>query len=684
MENSEVNICMITDDNYIMPTSVAIHSMVVNKSKEQYNFYIITSNLSEESEKQFKKFEKDGVAVNIIRENAEERFRGLHYFSANSICVASISALLKFIIPNLFPQLDRILYLDGDLIVKTDLEELYLTEFEDNYAAVVIDTSKIYWKSKFNSSVQNYFNSGVMLLNLKKMREDNISKVLIETKRNLSDSSLMDQNVFNIVFDGKIKMLPLKYNFQALGLERAGSKWEAEDINKFCGTEFKTKGEVFLDNAIIHYSSKDKPWKEPDTALAYEWTHYCNSLYGGKPLRKEKYGISVIMPCYNSKAYLRDTVNTVLNQSFKDFELIMIDDGSTDGTADIIKEFAEKYNNISAYYSKNHGQGYERNFGITKANGKYIHFMDSDDLLEPCCYEKLYACAEDGNLDCILFEGKAFYETKELENSMPQYKTSYTRREVFPRIYNGKDLFIILRSTVGIIVQPGMQFARRDFLINKNIRFPELTMMEDNLYTYKLITRAQRITVLPNSFYKRRVRENSTMTAGRDKEAVKALAYTAVEIIKEYNENKDCYDFATAIFKHIVVICKILRLYYNDIYIEEGGKDCLKELSNISDSITFCLFIAAAGERSAMCRYTTVEYKNLTDKLNKAYKEKSEINTKLQKTYKEKSEINAKLQKTYKEKSAKTAQIKKLEKWSLYPFLKKIKRFLKKILKLKK
>ena len=138
MENSAVNICMITDDNYIMPTSVAIHSMITNKDEEQYNFYIITSNLSEESEKKFKDFEQNGVCINIIREDAEKRFNGLHNFRADSICVASLSALLKFIIPDLFPQLDRILYLDGDLfkvvIVFGEPEEPEHTEREAEQA----------------------------------------------------------------------------------------------------------------------------------------------------------------------------------------------------------------------------------------------------------------------------------------------------------------------------------------------------------------------------------------------------------------------------------------------------------------------------------------------------------------------------------------------------------------------
>ena len=126
--DSEINICMITDKNYITPAAVAIHSMIANKGSEKYNYFIITSNISEEQEKEFKKFEREDVSVTVIRENAEKRFNGLHNFSGNSTSTASIAALLKFIIPDLLPDIDKILYLDSDLIVEKDLGELYATE----------------------------------------------------------------------------------------------------------------------------------------------------------------------------------------------------------------------------------------------------------------------------------------------------------------------------------------------------------------------------------------------------------------------------------------------------------------------------------------------------------------------------------------------------------------------------
>ena len=179
-----IHICMISDDNYVMPTSVAIQSMIDSKPKDvSYTIHIIASALSAETEEQFRKFSSDTLLIDIIRENAEKRFSGYHDFDPNSICAASISALLKFVIADLLPNLERVLYLDGDLIVKTNLEEIYYTDIRDYYAAAVVDSGSIYFKHEYVKKVKNYFNSGVMLLNLNKIREDNMVAVLLKTKK---------------------------------------------------------------------------------------------------------------------------------------------------------------------------------------------------------------------------------------------------------------------------------------------------------------------------------------------------------------------------------------------------------------------------------------------------------------------------------------------------------------------
>jgi len=89
---------------------------------------------------------------------------------------------------------------------------------------------------------------------------------------------------------------------------------------------------------------------------------------------------SIIIPAYNADKYISETINSVLSQSYADWELIIVDDGSTDKTAEIVKQFCKKDNRIKYYYQKNSGVSVARNFGLNKAKGEYISFLDADDI----------------------------------------------------------------------------------------------------------------------------------------------------------------------------------------------------------------------------------------------------------------------------------------------------------------
>ena len=656
----KIHICMISDDNYVMPTCVAIQSMI-NAKKESvyYVIHIVTSSLSASTETQFLKFASDSVEIKIIRDNAQKRFNGYHTFDNNAICVASISALLKFVLADLFNELDKILYLDGDLIVKNSLDELYSYDLENNYVAAVIDSGSIYYKHEYVKKVKSYFNSGVMLLNLKQIRDDNIIPVLLDTKKNLQDASLMDQNVFNLVFDRRVKLLPIKYNFMPVSLERSNSKWTISQINDVYGTKYANKKNLYDDAQIIHYSSKDKPWIDLDGACASEWiatylkTPISHNLisHNATSSHEFSYGISVIIPCYNVGNYVRQTLSSVLDQTFKDLEIICLDDGSSDDTLQILQSFSASYDNIKVYSNSNHGQGFERNIGIQHARGKYIYFMDSDDLLHKDCFDILYNCAEQNQLDVLYFEGTSFYESIELEEQFPQYKYVYNRKEAYPKVYSGEDLYIKFRKAGDLIVSPCLQFIRRGYLIENNIRFPELPLMEDNLFTFWVILKAQRVKCLSNILFYRRVRKNSTMTARREFDRIKALTVTMQETLRELIKYEKDSPMFYALYTHI-------REYFKNILSVYDALD-ITEKNNICSLIPY-----EQWEILLLSLYAEMEEKRYNEtcvKLRKAWQEKTELNKKLQKTYQEKSEINKKLKITYDEKAERGLEIKRLK-----------------------
>ena len=266
-----VPVAFISDDGYVMPTCVAMQSLVSSKQPETvYEIHIVCDRLSEESQNIFRRFESDTVHIRILQQSTE-RFAGLHVFREDSFCVATPAALLKCVLPELLAEYDKVVYLDGDLLVREDLSALYATELGDAYLAAVTDSGCLYSRNKYISQVAQYFNSGVMLLNLCQMRRDNLSETLIRTKAELLDSSLMDQNVLNLVCSGRTVALPVRYNFLPINLLRAEENWTLEQLNALYGTTYADKASLFADAAIIHFSSKDKPWKEDSVAFADDW-----------------------------------------------------------------------------------------------------------------------------------------------------------------------------------------------------------------------------------------------------------------------------------------------------------------------------------------------------------------------------------------------------------------------------
>lgn len=285
------HIALICDDNYVIPTIVTITSLIKNKTcSNLYCINIITTSLNSESINKFKSLEKKDVKITIIKSDIE-KYKDLHKYSKNTYCVATPAALLKFDLPNLLNNCAQVLYLDGDIIVKQDLYNILQIQLGDYYVAAVKDSGNIYTKNKEKLNYSQYFNSGVMLLNLKKMRKDKITDKLVETKRTSRDMSLMDQNVFNKVFDGKIKLLDLKYNVLYVNLCRAkeDGKLTLSQINEFYHTSYKNFREIYKNAAIIHYASKDKPWKYYNTTLVNLWDQYYKlSPLGHEKLKRDK------------------------------------------------------------------------------------------------------------------------------------------------------------------------------------------------------------------------------------------------------------------------------------------------------------------------------------------------------------------------------------------------------------
>lgn len=141
--------------------------------------------------------------------------------------------------------------------------------------------------------------------------------------------------------------------------------------------------------------------------------------------------VSVIVPVYNTAFYLTQCLDSIVNQSFKNIEIICIDDGSTDGSLNLLQKYAAKHKNIKLITQNHVGVSSARNAGIDAAQGKYITFVDSDDFVEPDMIETLYTYMQNNMLDWLLFQLRLYDETTDSFKYVPHWLLPKTLPDFF-------------------------------------------------------------------------------------------------------------------------------------------------------------------------------------------------------------------------------------------------------------
>lgn len=257
--NKVVHLVYITDENYCLPTGVALTSLKLNKLPDSiYKVHIFASNLGDENKKKLHSLKSDDFIVDIIDVKQDERFST--YTKRDGDLHVSPAAILKFKIPTILNKVGKVLYMDGDVLVQDDLLELYNLDIRGKYAAVVKDIISernpkhlqfLHYPYKY------YFNSGMMLMNLTKMRKDNVTDKLVEYRIN-GINHFMDQDTLNVVLGHNICFVEPRYNF----LNKFYDWWDPKKLSVFYGVVFPdTAEEAFKQAAILHLGSHEKPWK---------------------------------------------------------------------------------------------------------------------------------------------------------------------------------------------------------------------------------------------------------------------------------------------------------------------------------------------------------------------------------------------------------------------------------------
>lgn len=215
----------------------------------------------------------------------------------------------------------------------------------------------------------------------------------------------------------------------------------------------------------------------------------------------EEIKVSIIIPVYNTEKYLRQCLDSVVNQALKEIEIICVDDGSTDSCRELLEEYAEKDDRFRIIFKKNGGQTSARKAGLEISRGKYIGYVDSDDWIEPEMYASLYLWAEQYQCDIVatgLF--RQFQDTVvEVTNTISSglYDEEAIQKDVLPvMLYNG------IYYQMGIRPNLVNKLFKRALIFNEQSDVPEMIGIgEDTALTYTCVMRAQRIFLSNDIFY---------------------------------------------------------------------------------------------------------------------------------------------------------------------------------------
>ena len=249
-----VKIVFLLDNKYFFCTYVALASLIHSKNKDTYyDISILHTGLSLKYQAILSRLNNTDIHITFIGFDPQK------YLNIKNVYHVTNTACVKFDIPNIFCDLDKILYIDGDVLIKQDLTPLFNIDLGDNYIAAVREMQASLWNYHQIVGSEFYINSGVMLLNLKKMREDDIPAKMMALKAcQPKEWKCMDQDVFNKICDKKILLLGLEMNCTiSIFIKR---KWDIGYINSFYGTNYKSYDDLYQQAFILHFAGDYKPW----------------------------------------------------------------------------------------------------------------------------------------------------------------------------------------------------------------------------------------------------------------------------------------------------------------------------------------------------------------------------------------------------------------------------------------
>ena len=259
---------------------------------------------------------------------------------------------------------------------------------------------------------------------------------------------------------------------------------------------------------------------------------------------KKKSLVSIIIPVYNVERFVKKSILSAMNQTYKDLEIVIVNDGSTDNSGKICHEIEEKDNRVKVYDKENGGVSSTRNFGIAHATGEYLMFLDGDDLLTPNAVEGLLEYLQREKADICIGKGITVSETADIKSdSIPQKE--------FIKVFNAQEAIERALYEKDISFSCNMKLYKKN--VFKNVSFPNGRTFEDLATIYKVFLNSQKIVYVNFHMYYYILRTGSIVSSLNPLKNIDFLD-AAIEIQNFFREKNskmlkaaNCRTFAAAI-----------------------------------------------------------------------------------------------------------------------------------------
>lgn len=262
--------------------------------------------------------------------------------------------------------------------------------------------------------------------------------------------------------------------------------------------------------------------------------------------------VSIIVPIYNVESYLSECIESLLNQSYTNLEIILVNDGSTDSSGELCEKYKEKDKRICVIHKENGGLSDARNAGLLQAKGEYVIFIDSDDYVNLSMVEKLYIACQEQQADIGVCYFERIYDGQKpqsINDDKTPQRQLYAGRDVVKKIYQGEGESIAFNAWNKIY--------KKELFLNHNILYPVGRIHEDMYTTFQLLCLAPTVVILPEALYYYRIRNSSIMTTKlTSKKCIDCLdSYIcAIEYYSSVKDNDLLYLGLNAFFREAVFL----------------------------------------------------------------------------------------------------------------------------------